>query len=247
MTNERYQRNYAILDFGRDAQAALQSGRVAVVGAGGLGSPLLFYLAAAGVGYLRVIDSDTVEESNLNRQILHATGDVGAHKSVSARASLTALNPEVTVEAVSSRLTRENALNLLGGVDVVVNASDNFPTQYLLDDVCAQLDRPLVWGTIVELCAQVTVFDKSPALSSSQWPSVPRVRLRDLHPCPPPVCHDAPVNGVLGAACGVAGSFMAIEVIKLLTGRWQSLCGEVLLIDARTASTRKVPFGKESK
>lgn len=238
---DRYDRNLRAL--GEDAQARLLASRVLVVGAGGLGSPVLLYLAAAGVGALGIADPDPLELSNLQRQVIHGTPDLGVVKAESARARLAALNPDVTV-TTHPRLTPANASGLLRGWDVVVDATDNFPAKYLIADTCAALGTPHVWGTLVGLAFQVAVFWTRPPAP------LPAVTLRDLHPAPP-APGETPTSldvGVLGAVCGQAGSVMAAETIKVLTGVGEPLLGRVLVGDAAAARwdvLRFVPGSQE--
>ncbi|NLI18741.1 MAG: HesA/MoeB/ThiF family protein [Actinomycetales bacterium] len=225
---QRYDRNLRAL--GEEAQARLLASRVLVVGAGGLGSPVLLYLAAAGVGAIGISDPDPLELTNLQRQVVHGTPDLGAAKAESARARLAALNPDVAV-TVHPRVTPENAAGLLAGWDAVVDATDTFDAKYLIGDTCAATGTPHVWGTLVGLAFQVSVFWTRPPAP------LPAVTLRDLHPAPPatgatPTSLDV---GVLGAVCGQAGSVMAAEAIKVLTGIGAPLVGRVLVGDAAAA------------
>lgn len=234
---QRYSRHILLEPIGHLGQRRLLNARVAVVGAGGLGAPVIQYLAAAGVGRLTVIDDDVVEESNLQRQVIHSLGDLGQPKVASAAAAATALNPDVTAVGRQTRLGRSNVIDLLAGHDLVIDGTDNFPTRYLLSDVCAELGLPVVWGSILRFDAQVAVF----------WASAeadPAVTLRDLFPEPPddlttPSCGEA---GVLGAMCGQVGSMMATEAIKLLTGAGEPLLGRVLVLEALTHRWYEVPL-----
>lgn len=234
---QRYSRHILLGPIGRDGQRRLLQARVAVVGAGGLGAPVIQYLAAAGIGRLTVIDDDVVEASNLQRQVIHSQATLGRPKVSSAAETASALNPDVTVTARQVRLEQANAAELLGGHDLVIDGTDNFPTRYLISDVCAELGLPVVWGSILRFDAQVSVF-----WASEQ--AEPTVTLRDLFPHPPDEgttlsCGEA---GVLGAMCGQVGSVMATEAIKLLTGAGQTLLGRILVLDALTQRWREIPL-----
>ena len=211
-------------------QRRLANARVLVLGAGGLGSPALVYLAAAGVGTIGIVDSDDVEPSNLQRQIVHGTQDIGRPKVVSAAESIAAIAPEATVVQHAERLTADNAEAIIGGYDVVIDGTDNFPTRFLVNDVCAALGLPLVWASVLRFDAQLSVFWATPPKGSG----LVGVHLRDLFPNPPadgevPNCAEA---GVLGALCGQVGSLMATEAIKLIAGIGTPLIGRILVIDA---------------
>ena len=221
----RYDRNIRIPGLGVDGQQRLRAARVLVVGAGGLGSPVIAYLAAAGVGTLTIADGDAVELSNLQRQVIHRTEDVGQNKAESARRFVAALNPAVRVHT-HGWVTKEDAEALAARHDVVLECSDTFATKFLLADACDAARVPLVWGTIVGHTLQVTVFH--PGTDGR-----PAVRLRDVYPAPPapgttPTAHDV---GVLGGAVGHAGGVMATEAVKLLTGVGEPLVGRLLVAD----------------
>lgn len=227
----RYARHLTLAGVGDDGQRRLLNARVAVVGAGGLGSPVLLYLAAAGVGRITVIDDDVVDESNLQRQVLHARDAVGRSKVDSAAARVEELTDDVLVARVRARLTADNALDVLRGHDLVIDGSDNLPTRYLVDDACTLLGLPLVWGAIDRFDGQVSVF------WHGHGPTY-----RDLHPVPPPPgtvlnCAEA---GVVGALCGVIGSVMATEAVKLITGAGRPLIGRVLVHDALAQTWREL-------
>ncbi|MDQ7992702.1 MAG: molybdopterin-synthase adenylyltransferase MoeB [Propionicimonas sp.] len=231
----RYSRQLVLPEFGFDGQRRLAGARVLVVGAGGLGSPALLYLAAAGIGTIGIVDSDTVELSNLHRQVIHDTAAVGTEKTTSAAAAVARLNPGVTVVTHQLRLDATTVDEVVGGYDVVLDGTDNFPTRYLVNDACASAGIPLVWASVLGFSAQVAVF----------WPAVPGgVQLRDLFPVPPaagtvPSCAEA---GVIGAVCGQVGSIMAGEAIKLITGTGRPLLGRVLVIDALDGRWDEVPL-----
>ncbi len=235
--SQRWSRHLLMAELGEDAQRRLRAARVCVVGAGGLGAPVLLYLAAAGVGRIGIVDPDVVELSNLQRQVIHATADVGSPKVVSAAARVRALDPDVDVVTHCVRLTADNA-DLLADYDLVIDGTDNFDTRYLINDTCVRLGLPEVWGSVLRFDAQVSVFWGTPPRG------VPAVHLRDLFPEPPapdqvPSCDQA---GVLGALCGQVGSVMAIEAVKLITGVGTPLLGRILLIDALRATFTEVPL-----
>ncbi|HVP38547.1 MAG TPA: molybdopterin-synthase adenylyltransferase MoeB [Candidatus Saccharimonadales bacterium] len=219
----RYGRHLLLPELGLEGQRRLKAGRVLLVGAGGLGSPLALYLAAAGVGTLGIADPDVVDETNLHRQVLHGTPQVGRPKTESARETVSRINPHVQVELHPVRLDRSNALAVLGGYDVVADGSDNFPTRYLVNDACVLLGKPDVYGSVFRFEGQASVF---------ALPGGPCYRC--LHPVPPPPglvasCAEA---GVLGVLPGLIGLVQATEVIKLLAGVGEPLAGRLLLYDA---------------
>ncbi|WP_456411239.1 HesA/MoeB/ThiF family protein [Oceanithermus sp.] len=226
---DRYARHMILTEVGPEGQARLKAASVLVVGAGGLGSPLLLYLAAAGVGRIGIVEDDVVDLSNLQRQVLYTTADVGRPKAEAAAERLRALNPHVAVEPHPVRLSSENAIELFLRYDLVVDASDNFPTRYLVSDAAVLADRPLVYGAIHRFDGQVAVFhhDGGPCY-------------RCLFPQPPkpgsvPSCAEA---GVFGVLPGVVGSLMATEVLKLLLGIGEPLSGRFLLYDGLAAEFR---------
>ncbi|WP_019135697.1 molybdopterin-synthase adenylyltransferase MoeB, partial [Cellulomonas massiliensis] len=234
----RAARHLLLPGIGVDGQRRLRAARVCVVGAGGLGAPVLQYLAAAGVGTIGVVDDDVVDTSNLQRQVVHGVADVGRPKVDSARDALAALDPSVEVVAHRVRLTDETVDGVLGGYDLVVDGSDNFPTRYLVDDACARLGLPLVWGSVLRFDAQVSVFWAAPP------GGVPGTRLRDVFPEPPDpaTVESCDQAGVLGALCGQVGSLMATEAVKLVTGLGEPLLGRLLVLDALRARWREVPL-----
>ncbi len=236
----RTARQRRLPQLGEAGQRRLANSRVLVLGAGALGSPALLYLAAAGVGTLGIVDDDVVELSNLQRQILHSATDLGRPKTASAAAAVTALAPSITVVQHTERLDSANAAGILGGYDLVLDGTDNFATRYLINDVCASLGLPLVWGSVLRFDAQLSVFWANPPAESG----IRGVHLRDLYPVPPddgevPNCAEA---GVLGALCGQVGSLMATEAVKLITGIGDPLIGRVLVIDALTSRYTEVPL-----
>ncbi|MGC1208676.1 MAG: molybdopterin-synthase adenylyltransferase MoeB [Ornithinimicrobium sp.] len=236
---ERYSRHLLVPGIGMPGQRRLLNARVCVVGAGGLGCPALIYLAAAGVGHITVVDNDVVEVSNLQRQVLHRTEDVGTAKVDSAARAVRELNPGVSVSTRHTRVTAENVHDLVRGHHLVLDGTDNFPTRYLVNDACVELGLPLVWAAVLRFDAQVSTFVSAPLVPADQ-----ATELRDLFPTAPapevvPSCADA---GVLGAMVGQVGSIMAVEAIKLITGAGESLLGRVMLIDVAGMTTREIPL-----
>ena len=234
----RYQRHLSLAGFGPDAQAKLQAASVLVIGAGGLGCPILLYLAAAGVGRINIIDADTVDVSNLQRQVLFTTEDTGRPKAEVAARRLSALNPCITITPIVARLTRDNALELIGAHDVVVDGSDNFATRYLVNDVCVLAGKPLVYGAIQGFEGQASVFNLH------QGPTY-----RCLFPEPPepgtvPNCSEA---GVLGVLPGLIGTVQATEAIKIITGIGEPLSGRLLLWNSLTMTSRTLRFTADPK
>jgi adenylyltransferase/sulfurtransferase len=228
---ERYARHIVLREVGGPGQAALKRARVLVVGAGGLGAPVLMYLAAAGVGTLGVIDDDRVALSNLQRQIIHATPDVGVPKVDSAAAALTRLNPHVAVETHNLRLSAANALDLVARYDLVADGSDNFATRYLVSDACYFVQKPLVTATVGTFDGTLTTIRAHERGADGK----PHPTFRCLFPEPPapgtvPACAEA---GILGALTGVLGSMMALEVIREFVGFGENLVGRLLMVDAR--------------
>ncbi len=236
---ERYSRHLRLPEVGEAGQRRLEDSRIVIVGAGGLGSPAAFYLAAAGVGMLVLADDDVVDRSNLQRQILHTEARIGVAKVHSAAQTLTALNPRARIEGLSERVTSANVEDLLDGADVVIDGADNFPVRYLLNDACVKLGKPLVYGAVHRFEGQVSVFDAG--------------RHRGNAPCyrclfpQPPVPEDAPncaEAGVLGVLPGVIGLLQATEALKLILGIGEPLIGRVLMFDAlgmRFRETRLAP------
>jgi sulfur-carrier protein adenylyltransferase/sulfurtransferase len=232
----RGSRHLLLPGIGLAGQRRLRSARVCVLGAGGLGAPVLQYLAAAGVGTIGIVDDDEVDLSNLQRQVVHGSSDVGRSKVDSARDTVLELDPSIVVVPHAVRLTKANAREVLSGYDVVVDGTDNFPTRYLVSDAAAELGVPVVWGSVLRFDAQVSVF----------WSAAPGggVTLRDLFPREPgpdevPSCAEA---GVLGALCGQVGSLMATEAVKLICGVGDPLIGRVLVLDALRARWTEIPL-----
>jgi molybdopterin/thiamine biosynthesis adenylyltransferase/rhodanese-related sulfurtransferase len=233
---ERYSRHLLLPEIGEAGQLRLGAARVVVVGAGGLGSPAACYLAAAGVGYLRLVDDDRVDRSNLQRQILHADTRVGALKVESAAATLGALNPRVAIDARAERLRAANVENLIRDVDVVLDGSDNLVTRYLLNDACVRLRKPLVYGAVHRFDGQVSVF----------WPGRgPCYRCLFPEPPPPDAAPNCAEAGVLGVVPGIVGLLQASEVIKLVLGLGEPLVGRLVTIDARTTRFREVRLPRD--
>ena len=233
----RYSRHIGLSEVGEDGQRRLKQSSVLVVGAGGLGSPAALYLAAAGVGRIGIVDFDTVDLSNLQRQVLHDTARVGSRKTSSARTRLEAINPHVHVETIDGELTVANALDIIREYDVVVDGTDNFKTRYLTNDACVLLGRPNVYGSVLRFEGQASVFATADG---------PCYRCLFREPPPPgmvPNCADA---GVLGVLPGLIGTIQATETIKLLLGAGETLAGRLLLVDAlrmrfRTIQLRRDP------
>jgi molybdopterin/thiamine biosynthesis adenylyltransferase/rhodanese-related sulfurtransferase len=236
----RYSRHLIIPDLGTAGQRRLKNARVLVIGAGGLGSPTLLYLAAAGVGTLGIVDFDVVEESNLQRQIIHGSSDIGRSKTSSARDSIGELNPLVTVHLHETRLTADNAVDLFGRYDLIVDGTDNFATRYLVNDAAVLAGKPYVWGSVYRFSGQVSVFWE-------QAPDGRAVNYRDLYPEPPapglvPSCAE---GGVLGIVCASVASVMGTEAIKLITGTGESLLGRLLIYEALPMSYRTIAIRKD--
>jgi len=233
---ERYSRHLTLPEVGVDGQRTLKAARVLLIGAGGLGSPAALYLAAAGVGTLGIVDFDAVEASNLQRQILHATADVGRSKIASARARIEAMNPGVRVEAHETALTVENARALIEAYDVILDGTDNFPTRYLVNDACVMAERPNAYGSIFRFEGQASVF------ATKDGPCY-----RCLHPQPPPpgLVPSCAEGGVLGVLPGVIGTIQATEAIKLILGIGEPLIGRFLIYDALRMRFREIRLRKD--
>lgn len=227
----RYARHISLPEVGWEGQQKLRAARVAVVGAGGLGSPITLYLAAAGVGHVGIIDFDVVDLSNLQRQVLYSTADVGRRKVDVAAERLRAMNPNVDVVTYDLRLTRDNALDILRNYDVVIDGTDNFPTRYLVNDACVLLGKPYVYGSILRFDGQVSVFTGR---------SAPCYRCIFREPPPPGLVPSCAEGGVLGVLPGIIGSLQALEAIKLIIGRGDSLIGRLALFDALTFQWREL-------
>ncbi|QWF19206.1 molybdopterin-synthase adenylyltransferase MoeB [Lysobacter capsici] len=224
---DRYSRHLRLPEVGEAGQRKLQAARVAMVGAGGLGSPAAFYLAAAGIGTLVLADDDVVDRSNLQRQILHTEDRIGVAKVESARIALNALNPRVRVETFAERISSDNVERLIGQADVVFDGADNFPVRYLLNDACVKLAKPLVYGAIHRFEGQVSVFD-----AGRHRGRCPCYRCLFPEPPPPEAAPNCAEAGVLGVLPGVVGLIQATEVVKLILGLGESLAGRLLHFDA---------------
>ena len=233
---QRYSRHILLPEIGEHGQRRLKAARVLSVGVGGLGSPALLYLAAAGVGTIRLIDFDVVDFTNLQRQIVHDTASVGRSKVESARARLAALNPDVHVETVEARFSAANAKSLLDACDVVVDGTDNFPARYLVNDACVLYGKPNAWGSIFRFEGQAAVF------AAAGGPCY-----RCLHPEPPPsdVIPNCAEAGVLGVLPGIIGTIQAAEAIKMILGIGQPLVGRLLVFDALKMRFRDVTLPKD--
>ncbi len=230
---QRYKRHLVLKEIGGQGQQKIKDARVLLVGAGGLGSPLLLYLAAAGVGTIGIIDHDTVSLDNLQRQIAHDTHAVGSPKVESAARTVARLNPHVTVQAIQARIDAGNALDVIGRYDIVADGSDNFATRYLVSDACYFAKKPLVFGALGPFDGYVSTFKPH----EKNTAGMPYPTYRCLFPEAPPaglVANCAEV-GVLGAVAGVIGTIMATEVLKEITGTGESLAGRLLLYDAKEA------------
>jgi adenylyltransferase/sulfurtransferase len=232
----RYSRHLIIPEIGMTGQKRLKNARVLCAGAGGLGSPALLYLAAAGVGTLGVIDFDVVDESNLQRQVIHGQSDVGRLKAESARDSVAEINPLVNVEVHTEALSNDNVLEIFGRYDLIVDGTDNFATRYMVNDACVLLGKPYIWGSIYRFDGQASVFwaEHGPCY-------------RCLYPDPPPpgMVPSCAEGGVLGVLCASIGSIQVTEAIKLLTGTGDSLAGRLMIYDALEMSYRTVRMRKD--
>lgn len=232
----RYARHLITPEVGMAGQLKLKQAKVLQIGAGGLGSPITMYLAAAGVGKLGLVDSDVIEVSNLQRQILHGTSDVGRLKLDSARDTLADINPHVEIQCYNTRFARANALEIVQDYDIVVDGTDNLPSRYLLSDVCVLLGKPLVHASVFRFEGHITVFD------SQRGPCY-----RCVHPEPPPpeFVQKLSVGGILGVQPGIAGCIQALEVIKLIVGKGSPLIGRMLVFDGVNLRFREVQVRKD--
>ena len=232
----RYARHLMLPEFGRKGQAALEESNVACIGAGGLGSSALLYLAAAGIGTIRIIDDDDVEISNLQRQVIHGTKDMGRKKVDSAEERLMDVNPLIKVEKFAERLDGQNALEFLHGIDLVIDGTDNIPARYLLNDACEILGIPWIYASVFRYEGQLTVFNHQ---GSANY--------RDLFPNPPPAgsipsCSEA---GVLGALPGIMGTMQAMEAIKIIANVGQPLSERLMILDTRNMTSKILSYSKD--
>jgi len=231
----RYHRQMILPNFGAEGQSKLQKSRVLVIGAGGLGVPVLQYLTAAGVGHIGILDHDQIDITNLHRQVLYTEAEVGQSKAAIAHKKMQELNSEIHIEAFHTSIASENAEELIDAYDIVVDCTDNFPTRYLVNDACFLFSKPLIYGAIYRWEGQVSVFNHK---GSANY--------RDLFPNPPkpdevPNCEE---GGVVGVLPGIIGSMMANECIKLITGIGEVLTDQLLMYDAKYGSTQKIKFKK---
>jgi adenylyltransferase/sulfurtransferase len=232
----RYSRHLIMPEVGMEGQLKLKKAKVLCIGAGGLGSPLALYLAAAGVGRLGIVDFDVVDFTNLQRQVIHGTADVGKPKLASAKETIREINPNVEVVGYETRLTSENALDLFTDFDIIVDGTDNFPTRYLVNDACVLLGKPNVYGSIFRFEGQVSVF------YAQEGPCY-----RCLYPEPPPpgLVPSCAEGGVLGVLPGIVGCIQAMETIKLIIGQGQPLIGRLLVFDALSIKFRELKLRKD--
>jgi len=230
----RYNRHIIIPDFGLEAQKKLKSSKVLVIGSGGLGSPVLLYLAAAGVGTIGIVDFDVVDDSNLQRQVLFGVNEIGKPKVEAAKRRLESLNPHIEIKLYNTQLTSKNALEIIKDYDVIADGTDNFPTRYLVNDACLLLDKPNVYASIFQFEGQVSVFNYVNK-DGERGPNY-----RDLYPTPPPagLVPSCAEGGVLGVLPGIIGSLQASEVIKVITGVGEPLSGRFFIFDALNFETR---------
>jgi molybdopterin-synthase adenylyltransferase len=240
---ERYARHIVLHEVGGPGQQALKEASVLVIGAGGLGSPALMYLAAAGVGQLGVVDDDDVTLSNLQRQIIHTTPDIGRRKADTAAERVYALNPHVRFAAHATRINAANAMELIGGYDVVLDGSDNFETRYLVSDACFLAGRPLITGSLGTFDGSLTTIRAHEKNDKGEF----NPTYRCLFPGPPPpgsvpTCAEA---GVLGALAGVLGSLMALEAIREIVGFGEGLVGKLLMVDARSMRFETMRYARD--
>ncbi|MBV8478122.1 MAG: molybdopterin-synthase adenylyltransferase MoeB, partial [Acidobacteria bacterium] len=240
LTNDeilRYSRHLIMPEVGMEGQQKLKAARVLLIGAGGLGSPLALYLTAAGVGTVGIVDFDVVDYTNLQRQIIHSTGDVGRKKLESAGEKLKAISPFLNLCTFETKLTSDNALELFRNFDIVADGTDNFPTRYLVNDACVLSGKPNVYGSIFRFEGQVTVFG---------MPDGPCYRCLYPEPPPPGLVPSCAEGGVLGVLPGIIGSLQAMETIKLILGRGDSLEGRLLLFDALAMKFRELKLRKNA-
>ena len=238
LTNEevlRYSRHLIMPEVGMEGQLKLKNAKVLCIGTGGLGAPLGLYLAAAGVGRIGLVDFDTVDTTNLQRQILFSSTDVGRPKIAAAADRLRGLNPDIQIDTFETRLTSDNALDLFKGYDIIVDGTDNFPTRYLVNDACILLGKPNVYGSIFRFEGQITVFGH---------PGGPCYRCLYPEPPPPGLVPSCAEGGVLGVLPGIVGSIQAVETLKLIIGKGEPLIGRLLLFDALAMRFRELKLRK---
>jgi molybdopterin/thiamine biosynthesis adenylyltransferase/rhodanese-related sulfurtransferase len=233
---QRYHRHLILPEVGEAGQRRLKAARVLLVGAGGLGAPAALYLAAAGIGHLGIVDADSVELSNLQRQVIHDTSDVDRPKVASAEARVHALNPHVDVATYRTRLTSGNAMELLAGYDVIVDGSDNFATRYLVNDACVLLRKPNIYGSVLRFEGQASVFSAGDG---------PCYRCLFREPPPAGLVQNCADSGVLGVVPGLIGVIQAAETIKLITGIGETLAGQLLLVDVLRMRFRTIDLEKD--
>lgn len=238
---KRYEKHLLLPEIGLEGQQKLKSAKVLVLGAGGLGCPVLMYLAAAGVGTLGIVDNDTVELSNLQRQVLYPVDAIGKKKAEVARERLRSINPTISIVAHPVRFSADNALNLVQGYDFVVDCTDNFPTRYLLNDTCIITDKPFIYGSIHRFEGQISVFNFKDA-EGQEGPSY-----RCLFPDAPEEMPNCSEIGVIGVLPGIIGTWQAMEAIKLITGIGQILSGKLLIIDTLTHQQRVIKIRRNEK
>lgn len=238
----RYNRHIIIPGFGLEAQKKLKAAKVLVVGSGGLGSPVLLYLAAAGVGNIGIVDFDVVDDSNLQRQVLFGVGEVGKSKVEAAKARIQSLNPHINITTYNTQLTSKNALEIISQYDVVADGTDNFPTRYLVNDASVIAGKPNVYASIFQFEGQVSVFNYTNAKGETG------PNYRDLYPTPPPpgLVPNCAEGGVLGVLPGIIGSLQANEVIKVITGVGETLSGRFFVFDALSFETRTLKVNKRA-
>jgi len=234
---ERYSRHIILPEVGGSGQQKMLEARVLLLGAGGLGSPAAYYLAAAGIGNLGIVDFDRVDLSNLQRQIIHSTERIGMLKTESAKKTIKALNPDVNVTLYNERLDSSNIMNLIEGYDYIVDGSDNFPTRYLVNDACVMRNKTLIHGSIYRFEGQVTVFKPGDG---------PCYRCLYPEPPPPGMVPNCQEGGVLGVLAGVIGNLQVVEVLKLVLGIGKTLVGKLLIYDALNTEFRNLRLRKDT-
>jgi adenylyltransferase/sulfurtransferase len=234
---ERYSRHIILPEVGGSGQQKMLEARVLLLGAGGLGSPAAYYLAAAGIGNLGVVDFDRVDLSNLQRQIIHSTERIGMLKTESAKKTIQALNPDVNVTLYNEKMDSSNIMNLIEGYDYIVDGSDNFPTRYLVNDACVMKNKTLIHGSIYRFEGQVTVFKPGDG---------PCYRCLYPEPPPPGMVPNCQEGGVLGVLAGVIGNLQVVEVLKLVLGIGKPLVGKLLIYDALNTEFRNLRLRKDT-